>query len=324
MRIAASYRSRKRKRGQFAGLAAAVVSRNSFVKVDLAGRPWHMAASILGIALLAGVITPAHATLLFSDDFAYASGPLAGNGGGTGWQTGSSWTGGGGSNGNLVAGPMPGTDGTSVRISLGAAETSRPLATTYASGGQTSYYISFGFNANPFQGGNGQYAGVAVYLASDRSNNLFMGMPGDAGGFGYDWTNHGSEAATAANNTTYLALYEVAAGTNSNTTRLTMYASTDLLLSGADLMQTTPWFSLDNETGFSFDSVGIAGGYNTGSIGIAGLAMADNANEAVAFTHTAVPEPTVAVVGVACLSVASAIIRRRCVRTKCESGRRIA
>jgi hypothetical protein len=152
------------------------------------------------VALIAGVAAPTKAALLFSDDFAYANGNLAGNGGGTGWQASSQWTGGTGSTGNLVADPLPGTDGKSIRIASNASVTSRPLSTTYTSGGATTYYISFGLNADPFQGaGLGQYAGLSVYLASDQTNNLLMGMPGDSGQFGFDWTNRTQEFAPGAN-----------------------------------------------------------------------------------------------------------------------------
>ena len=265
----------------------------------------------LALALLAGVAAPTQATLLFSDGFAYANGDLAGNGGGTGWQASSLWSGGTGSGGNLVADPLPGTDGKSIQIASNASETSRPLSAAYASGGATTYYISFGFNADPFQGaGVGQYAGVSVYLASP-GNNLTMGMPGSSGQFGFDWTNRADLSAPGANNTTYLALYEIAAGTNTGTTKVTMYASTDLLLSGTALMQTAPWVSIDNEANFSFDTVSIAGSYSTGAISLAGLAMADNANEAVAFTQTAVPEPGLLTASAAGLAVTLAFIRRR-------------
>ena len=264
------------------------------------------------VALIAGVAAPTKAALLFSDDFAYANGNLAGNGGGTGWQASSQWTGGTGSTGNLVADPLPGTDGKSIRIASNASVTSHPLSTTYTSGGATTYYISFGLNADPFQGaGLGQYAGLSVYLASDQTNNLLMGMPGDSGQFGFDWTNRTQEFAPGANDTTYLALYEIAPGTNTGTTKVTMYASTNLLLSGTALMQTAPWVSIDNEADFSFDTVSFAGSYTTGTISLAGLAMADDANDAVAFTQTAVPEPGLLAAGAAILAAAWSILRRR-------------
>ena len=135
----------------------------------------------------------AQATLFFSDDFAYADGNLAGNDGGTGWLTiegaVSAWSGGEGSNGNQVANPLPGMSGKSIQISSVSTETSRPLSTTYISGGATTYYISFAFNAAPLQGFDaGANAGVSVFLAANRSNNLLGGMPGSSGALGFDWT----------------------------------------------------------------------------------------------------------------------------------------
>lgn len=89
-----------------------------------------------------------------------------------------------------------------------------------------------------------------------------------------------------------------------------MYASTDLLLSGTALMQTAPWVSIDNEAGFGFDTVSVAGSYTTGAISLVGLAMGDDANEAVAFTQTEVPEPGLLAAGAATLAGGCAILRR--------------
>ena len=58
---------------------------------------------------------PANAEIIFSDNFNYANGQLAGNNGGTGWA--SAWSGGTGATGNLVTNPLPGTVGKSVQIS---------------------------------------------------------------------------------------------------------------------------------------------------------------------------------------------------------------
>ncbi len=282
------------------------------MKVCRPGLQWLMAWPMLSAALITGAAAPTNAALLFSDDFAYSNGDLVGNGGGTGWLASSLWTGGAGATGNLVANPLPGTDGKSIQIASNASETSRPLSATYASGGATSYYISFGFNADPFQGaGFGQYAGVSVYLASDQSNNLFMGMPGNTGEFGFDWTNRSQASAPGANNTTYLALFQIAPGTNTGTTKITMFGSTNLRLTGTALMQTSPWASVDNEADFSFDTVGFAGGYSSGTISLAGLAMADNPNEAVAFTQTVVPEPGLLAAGAATLVIAWSTLRCR-------------
>jgi hypothetical protein len=275
--------------------------------------------SLLAAAVAIGVVgSSAEATLFFTDDFAYSNGDLAGNAGGTGWQAGSLWTGGAGSTGNQVANPLPGTSGKSIQISSNTAETTRPLGATYTSGGTTTYYISFAFNASPFQGFEaGQYAGVSVFLAADRSNNLFAGMPGSSGALGFDWTNRFDPSASGANGTTYLALLEIKPGTAANTTNVNMFVTTDLLMSGAALAASTPWVAAGDDPDFSFDSVGISGSYTTGTISIAGLAMADNPNEAVSFTQTAVPEPATAVL----LGAAAAgILAVRCRPRKIGTG----
>jgi hypothetical protein len=246
-----------------------------------------------GLVTVAVIVGMGHAeaALLFSDAFAYPAGSLAGNGGGTGWFAGSLWTGGTGGNGNLVTGSLPGVYGSAIQISSGAAVSTRPLAVTYVSGGSTSYYIACVVNANPYQGGQGQYAGASVFLAADPTNNLLVGMPGDSGGLGFDWTNRGAPFQSATNNTNYLTLLGITQGSGTTTT-VTMYVSTDLTISGTALAATTPWDSLPNESNFSFDSVSFAGGYTPGSIRIAALAMADNPGEAVAFTQSVVvPEP---------------------------------
>ncbi|MFM1902865.1 MAG: hypothetical protein RLZZ440_765, partial [Planctomycetota bacterium] len=257
----------------------------------------------------------ARAALLFSDDFAYANGNLAGNGGGTGWLAASVWTGGTGATGNQVANPLPGTSGKSIKIASNAAVTSRPLSATYTSGGATTYYLSFGFNGNPFQGaGSGQYAGVSVYLASDPSSNLLGGMPGDSGGLGFDWTNRAAPFQAASDNTTYLSLLKISPGTSG--TSVAMFVTTDLLMSGTALAATTPWAQIENEANFSFDSVSFAGGYSTGTISLAGLAMADNPTEAVSFTQAAVPEPATAML---CLAAAAGMLAA-CRRMRCRAA----
>jgi hypothetical protein len=271
-------------------------------------------APLRGIVVVALVVGAgnAEAALLFSDAFSYPAGNLAGNGGGTGWSASSLWTGGAGGNGNLVTSSLPGIDGASIQISSGAAVTSRPLAATYATGSSTSYYLSCVFNADPYQGGEGQYAGVSVFLAADPANNLLVGMPGDSGGLGFDWTNRGAPFQPATNNTNYLALLGITPGSGATTT-VTMYVSTDLTISGTALAATTPWDVLVNEANFSFDSVSFAGGYTPGSIRIAALAMADNPGEAVAFTQSVVvPEPNalLAASGVI-VGVAAAVRTRR-------------
>jgi hypothetical protein len=271
--------------------------------------PWAWALPVVVTIAALSVAPASHAALLFSEGFAYPNGPLAGNSGGTGWASSSAWAYTSGTSENTVANPLPGTSGKSVRIAANAAVVSRSLSTTYVTGGTNTYYISFGFNAAPFQGlNNGLYGGVGVYLNADASNNLFMGMPGSSGAFGFDWTNRGDPSAGASNNTNYLALYAITPGPG-DTTSVTMYATTNLLMSGTALAATPPLVSILNDTNFSFNSVNVSGAYSTGSISFAGLAMADNPTEAVAFTQTAVPEPGSLLLGALVVALGGAAVR---------------
>jgi hypothetical protein len=54
---------------------------------------------------------------------------------------------------------------------------------------------------------------------------------------------------------------------------------------------------LSTHSDITVEMVKIEGTYTTGSIKLAGLAVASTANEAVAFTHTAVPEPGTLLLG---------------------------
>ena len=235
---------------------------------------------------------PADAGILFADSFRYANGNLAGNAGGSSWT--GAWAGGVAANGNLVSAPLvvnP-SDATarSIRISSVALETKRSLSTTYQTGGANSYYVSFVFNANPFNTNAGAYAGVSMYLNSDPYQSLMVGSPGSSGQLGFDWTNSGDPNVAASNGVSYLILCAITPGSGS-TTSVSMYSTTDLWMSGASLAATTPIVSLLNDPNFSFDTVKVSGAYSTGTISLAGLAMADNPNDAVTFTQNAVPGP---------------------------------
>ena len=251
----------------------------------------------LGLACLvivAGVVTdmPADAGILFADSFRYANGYLAGNAGGSGWT--GAWAGGVATNGNEVSAPLvvnP-SDATarSIRISTVSLETKRSLSTTYQTGGANSYYVSFVFNANPFNTNAGAYAGVSMYLDSDPYQSLMVGSPGTSGKLGFDWRNSGDPSVAASNGVNYLILCAITPGSGS-TTSVSMYSTTDLWMSGASLAATTPIAFVTNEPNFSFNTVKVSGAYNTGTISLAGLAMADNPNDAVTFTQNAVPGP---------------------------------
>ena len=249
-------------------------------------------AARIALIASAAISSTADAGILFADSFRYANGDLAGNAGGSGWA--GAWAGGVAANGNLVSAPLvvnP-NDATarSIRISSGAFETRRSLSTTYQTGGANSYYVSFVFNANPFNTNAGAYAGVSMYLHSDPSQSLMVGSPGTSGQLGFDWSNSGDPSVAASNGVNYLILCAITPGSGS-TTSVSMYSTTDLRMSGASLAATTPIVSLLNDPNFSFDTVKVSGAYSTGTISLAGLAMADNPDDAVAFTQNAVPGP---------------------------------
>lgn len=251
--------------------------------------------------------TSAPAAIVFSDAFAYASGPLTGNNGGTGWSN--AWAGGVGS---LVTGPLPGTAGTAVRISDNASVTSRLMTVPITTGSPTSYYLSFVFNANPFPpSGGGDYAGVSLVGTGTSSASVFVGTPGSSGQLGFDWANEGDGLSAAANNTNYLTLLAIEPALNPGRTVVSLYASTDLLISGTALIGGTPLASIEGDS-FSVGSVEIAGGYSSTSISLAGLALATTVDEAVGFTQVAVPEPgSLVVVGAVAAVLGGGGLRRR-------------
>jgi hypothetical protein len=254
----------------------------------------------------------AHADIIFSDNFNYANGQLAGNNGGTGWS--GVWSGGTGSNGNLVSDPLSGTVGKSIKISSGNLTTTRSLISSLSTETTQSMYISFLFNANPYQGFNaGKYAGITL---SSSSSSLFLGMPGSSAALGFDWANYSDGLYNSASNgTTYLTLFEITKGSVANSAIVKMYATNNLLMSGADLINSGSLASFDNTTdsnrsAITIDSVSFSGAYDTGTINLAGLAMATTANEAVAFTHAAVPEPGTLLLGSLAATLGGCGIRR--------------
>ena len=242
--------------------------------------------------------------IYFSDNFNYSNGNLAGNGTATGGWAGA-WSGGT----SQVANPLSGTVGKSVTISKDASVTTRQISGTYATGA-TSYYLSFLFNANPFQtgGSSGDYAGISL---TGGSASLFIGMPGGSGQYGFDWQGVAQPTSSASNGQTYLTLVEIKASTtNPGDTIVSMYATTDLLMSGNSILTNGTLIASAQGSNFSFNSVEIAGGYTSGTISLAGLAMADNANAAVNFTHTAVPEPGTLLLGSLAATLGGCGIRR--------------
>ena len=250
---------------------------------------------------------PANAEIIFSDNFNYANGQLAGNNGGTGWA--SAWSGGTGATGNLVTNPLPGTVGKSVQISSSnSLLNQRTLTSPISTSGGNSYYLSFLFNAAPYQPGG--FAGVTL---SGTDTNLLVGMPGGSGKIGFDWTGYGTAETfnNPSDNANYLMMLKIERFASVNGyAKATLWATTDLLINGSALETQSSSLvgSIDNDgleihSDINVAMVKIEGTYTTGSINLSGLAMATTANEAVAFTHTAVPEPGTLLLG----SLAAAI-----------------
>ncbi|MFM7413752.1 MAG: PEP-CTERM sorting domain-containing protein [Planctomycetota bacterium] len=274
---------------------------------------FHFLAVLMLAAAGAGPwATPARAALVFSDAFAYASGTLAGNNGGSGWS--SAWAGGS----SLVTAPLPGTYGTSVPISDNASVTNRLMTSPVATGSPATYYLSFVFNADPFSpAGGGDYAGVSLMGTGTSSASLFVGTPGSSGTFGFDWQNEGDGLSPLPNDTNYLAVLAIAPGSSPGKTLVSLYASNNLLVSGSALVSGTAMAFLDGAD-FTFGGVAIADGYNSStSINLAGLALTTTVDEAVGFTQVAVPEPgSLLVVGAA----AAVLGGRRLRRTRTGAG----
>lgn len=255
---------------------------------------------------------PSRAAIVFSEAFAYATGTLAGDNGGTGWN--GAWSGGA----SVVTSPLPGTYGTSVRISDDASVTSRPMTSSVNTGSPATYYLSFVFNANPFPpSGGGDYAGVSLVGTGTSTAGLFVGTPGSSGQLGFDWRNEGDGLFAASNNTNYLTVVAIAPGSSAGKTLVSLYASTNLLISGSALVSGTALASLEGDD-FSFGGVEVAGGYGSTSISLAGLALATTADEAVGFTQTAVvPEPgSLLIVGAVTSILGGRILRHARRRTE--------
>ena len=285
-------------------LLLAISAVNSGLIMRLSCGRWLATLSLNLFAALTSLVcvTASKADVLyFSDNFNYANGNLAGNNGGTGWA--SAWLDATPTpTGNLVANPLPGTVGNSVQISNSNGVTQRTLTSPISTSGGNSYYLSFLFNAAPYQtGGN---AGLTL---SGTGTSLFVGMPGGGGKIGFDWTGYGT-AETSYNpsdNINYLIMLKIERFASVNGyAKATLWATTDLLMNGSALeaQGSSLVGSIDNNglvphSDINVEMVKIGGTYSTGSINLSGLAMASTANEAVNFTHTAVPEPGTLLLG---------------------------
>lgn len=249
----------------------------------------HRSHAPLALTLVLGCLAalPAQAAVLMTEAFAYSPGALAGNNGGSGWN--GAWTGPNSSGSTVVTGPLAGTTGNAVLIAANASTVSRSLAAAPYTTGTTSYFLSFVFNADPFQGGGrGDYAGVSLFGIGPGSGSIFVGMPGSSGQLGFDWANEGDGLDAAPNNTNLLVLLALTPGSNSGFTLATVYATTDLHTSASALVAGAPISSATQGVDFSFSTLTISGGYASGTIQLAGLALATTADEALSATQSAV------------------------------------
>lgn len=248
----------------------------------------HRRHAALPLTLVLGSLAavPAQAAVLMTDAFTYSPGALAGNNGGSGWS--GAWTGPNSFGSTAVTAPLAGTTGNAVLIAANASTVSRSLATSHTTGA-TSYFLSFVFNAAPFQtGGLGDYAGVSLFGSGSGSGSIFVGMPGSSSQLGFDWTNEGDGLDPAPDNTNLLVLLALTPGSNPGSTLATLYATTDLHTSASALVAGAPFSSSIQGTDFTFSTVEISGGYTSGTIQFAGLALATSAEEALGATQTAV------------------------------------
>lgn len=135
-------------------------------------------------------------------------------------------------------------------------------------------------------------------------------MPGSSGQLGFDWANEGDGLLTGTSGTNYLLLFEFKAGGSAGYTLANFYATTDLGATGSSLLAGAPAAFLEGPN-FSFSSVEIAGGYNSGSVNLAGLAMTTSADESVNLTLNVVPEASTAGWMAAALLAGAGALRRR-------------
>jgi hypothetical protein len=226
------------------------------------------------------IIGYAQGTIVFSESFNnYSNGNLHGNGGGEGWA--GTWAGGD----NQVINSLPGTSCKGVQISSSNGVTSRNLSSLVNAGGSTTYYLSFVFNANPFETG---YAGITLVSTLNGTGNLFVGMPGGSSSLGFDWNSEADGLMVASPNTNYLCLVKIEKAPDNINTRVSMFATTDLNTSGSALSGTIPFASFDGTGGtYTYNKVEISG--DASLVCVTGLTMATTADLAVNTTQTALP-----------------------------------
>ena len=225
------------------------------------------------------------AEVIFFDGFNYPVGVnLAGRNGGQGfagaYQGGTS----------LIAGPLPGTMGNTVAVGTqGSLRTiSTPQDTQFS-----SLYLSFISRVNSGFSGN-----AGITLLNSGSQKILLGVPTSPGSYlGITSEPSGSSPSTSTWSSTqfdtnYLTLFEFV--WNNNLTTVNMYVSTDLTTSGASLLSNPAKATL-SRAAFTFDQIQIQG--STTGFSLAGMALANNVNEAVGATLSPVPEPGTLLLG---------------------------
>ena len=260
--------------------------------------------------LLTMLICQSKGDVTFGDTFNYPTGSLTSNNGGTGWS--SSY---GNGNSTTVVSNISGTYANSKAVNISNTYTTpntrsiTGTATTIG-GSSTSFYVSFLFNSS-VAGNNiaaGEAGNIRLGILNLGTSNTFSSQ-----GFGISDGRNGniqSKYSGFAANTTYLTLTAMTAGTNANTAKLTVYGSTNLLASTAELMSVgNKWAELDNFNSFTISSFE---NWGDGTVSIAGLAGATDAATSLGFTQSvAVPEPGTLTLGsLALLAGGGAAVRR--------------
>jgi hypothetical protein len=225
------------------------------------------------------------AEIVFSDAFNYSLGNLVGQNGGTGFSA--AYTGSG--TGTVVQAPLPGTSGKSVAITTGSA-VFRNLTASRTTGGATSFFMSYVSRVGTGVG-NGS-SGISLFNGANEMN--FLGVPSlSSSKLGMELPGVGRFTwSGSTTDVTYLQMFEFK--DNGSNTLVNMYASSDLTLTGNQLVALGVRASgVQND--FTFDSIRLASTANGYSVG--GFAMATTANEAVGFTTASVPEPGTLLLG---------------------------
>lgn len=246
---------------------------------------------ILATVLVEALLSPAaRAGVLFSEPFDYSVGAnLANQNGGTGFS--GAW---GAGNSTIVAG----LGGSGNAVQIGSSIAARSLSAPTSTSG-TSFYLTYLMNASDFSAGN--YTGLSLWNSS--TEEMFLGIPWNAGSFGFD-AHAGNGSAdiktvnfTPSTNTTYLIAFGLVPSATSGKVDVKMWATSNLGVDPTALVAGAANASLDGvKSNFTFDTLKVAGNY-AGSLKVAGFAASPAISEATQSTVLAVPEPATWAIG---------------------------